>query len=212
MRAPRLVLAAAALALFAQPMSAQLLTLGVKGGATFSTLESSSPDFSDVDRRTGRVIGAALSLGGGTIGIRPEILLVQKGFETTAQGADLAFDVDYIEIPILLVARFDAGGVRPAIYGGPALGLERSCSISGNGLDFTATGDCDAPNVDLERETTDLGAAFGAELGIRFGGIYFVADARYTVGLTDLDAEPDDDEESKNRVFMLTGGIEIPIG
>ncbi len=195
---------------FAVPGSAQIFTVGVKGGATFSSLDVQGSGFPEVGRRTGTVVGASLELGLGMIGIRPEVLLVQKGFEARSGSSEAVFAVDYIEVPLLLVARFGSGSVRPAIYGGPVVALERSCSISGDFPDFTATGDCDAPSVDLDRETTDAGAAFGAELSVKLGGINLVADARYTMGLVNLD--PEEENELRSRVFSAMAGIQIPIG
>lgn len=194
-----------------RPAEGQVLTIGAKGGATFATISDADGAFDDVGRRTGSVFGGFLTLGGNPIGLRAEVLLVQKGFEGVDDGADVQFDVDYVELPLLLVFQLGAGPVQPAIYGGAAVGFERSCTISASGLDFSAEGDCDEPEFDVERETLDVGAVFGAELMFGLGGASLLVDGRYTAGLTTLDAS-DDPDEIKNRAFLLMAGVAIPIG
>ena len=191
--------------------SAQMVTLGVKGGATFATVTDTDGEFNDVGRRGGSAFGAFLQLGGRPVGFRAEVLLVQKGFEGSDDGEVVQFDVDYVEIPALLVVGLGAGGVRPSIYGGAAVGFERSCTISTSGAGLSATGDCDADPFDVETESIDVGAVIGAEVAFDVGGVNLVVDGRYTAGLTTVDAS-DDPAEIKNRAFMLMAGLAIPIG
>ena len=209
-RTARLAIAALFLLVGALPASAQLLTIGLKGGPTFASVSLSDDGGLDVGRRLGKVFGASAELGFGVVGIRPEILLVQKGFEVSDALSEASFFVDYIEIPVFLVVRLGSGRLRPAVYGGPAIGFESKCTIAGS-FPLLETGDCDAPDIALERASKDWGAAFGAELGVTLGGIILVGDARYTIGLNNLD-QTEGNQERKNRVFSLTGGIQIPIG
>ncbi|MEZ4416203.1 MAG: porin family protein [Gemmatimonadota bacterium] len=195
----------------ATPASSQIVTLGLKGGATFASVSDPDGAFEDVGGRTGSVFGASIQLGGRPIGLRGEVLLVQKGFDAREAGDDYAYKVDYVEIPVLLVARLSSGPIAPSLYGGVAAGFERSCTVSVSGSQASASGDCDAPSLELERETMDAGAVFGAELAFGLGGIQLVADGRYTVGLTTLDAS-DDPDSVKNRAFMLMFGLGIPVG
>jgi len=193
------------------PVAGQLLTIGAKGGATFATVSDADGAFSDVGRRTGSAFGAFVTIGGNPIGLRGEVLLVQKGFDGRQDGDDIQFEVDYVELPVLLVFQLGAGPVQPAVYGGAAVGFERSCTISGSSAGLSVEGDCDEPDFELERESLDVGAVFGAEVMFGLGGASLVVDGRYTVGLTTLDAS-DDPDEIKNRAFLLMAGVAIPIG
>ena len=195
----------------AGPLSAQVLTLGVKGGATFASVEDADGTFDDVGQRTGSVFGASVKLGGRPVGVRAEVLLVQKGFEAENEGTDVLFEVDYVELPLLLVVQLSSGSVRPSIYGGAAVGFERDCTLTLTGTQGRASGDCDSPNFETERETMDAGAVFGGEVAVALGGVDVVVDGRYTMGLTTLDAE-DDPNDIRNRAFLLMAGLEIPIG
>lgn len=204
---------AAALFVLPAPAESQLLTLGVKGGATFATVAASDgTGLGDVGQRDGTVFGASVALGGGIFGFRPEFLLVEKGFGGEDAADDRLLDVDYIEIPMLLMLRLGVGGIRPAVFAGPTVAIERACTISGGFDGIDLDGDCDAPSIDLERETTDWGAAFGAELAIDVGPIAVAAEGRYTLGLTNLVVDEEEDEEAFNRVFSFMAGIQIPIG
>ena len=147
---------------------AQIFTLGVKGGGTFATISDPDGAFDDVGRRAGSVFGAYAQLGG-RVGFRGEVLLVQKGFDGRQDGVDFEFDVDYVEIPALLVVRLGTGPVRPALYGGAAVGFERSCEFTARGTMLSASGDCDDPELDVEREELDAGAVFGAGSRHRIG-------------------------------------------
>lgn len=207
-RTAGLAIAALLLLTGAPPAFAQQLTLGLKGGPTFASVSVSDVAGFDLGRRVGKVIGASAELGFGVVGVRPEILLVQKGFEVSDALSQGSFFVDYIEIPVLFVIRLGSGSLRPALYGGPTIGFESKCTITGD-FPLLETGDCD--DIALERASKDWGAAFGAELGVTLGGIVLVGDARYTLGLNNLD-QTEGSQERKNRVFSLTGGIQIPIG
>ena len=200
-----------ALAFSATDATAQLLTFGAKGGATFSSVSDPDGYFSDVGSRSGSVLGGFLSVGTGPLALRGEVLLVQKGFSGGREGSDIDFDVDYVEIPVLLMLRLGTGPIRPSVYGGAAVGFERSCSVSATGVNVVAEGDCDRPDLELERESTDLGAVVGAEVMFGLGGVSVVVDGRYTRGLTTLDAS-DDPDEIKNRAFLLMAGLAIPVG
>ena len=205
-----LLLAATGSTAFAAPAQGQLLTIGAKGGATFATISDADGFFSDVGRRTGSVFGAFLTIGGNPIGLRGEVLLVQKGFSGSQDGTDGQFDVDYVELPILLLFQLGAGPVQPAVYGGAAVGFERNCTLTLSGAGLDAEGDCD-DELDFERETIDVGAVLGAEVMFGLGGLSVVVDGRYTVGMTTLDAS-DDPDEIKHRAFLLMAGLAIPIG
>ena len=122
----------------AGPGAAQVLTLGFKGGPTFASVAITGGTFPEIGRRVGTVVGGSLEIGSRSVGIRPEILFVQKGFEVASGNVDARFNVDYIEIPLMLVARFVSGSFRPAIYGGPSLGFESACTISGTCLLYTS--------------------------------------------------------------------------
>jgi len=199
------------LAAVPQAASAQVVTIGLKGGRTYATVETNDRRvFGDVDRRTGSVYGVSAAIGGGLLRFRPEMLLVEKGFRDKTAGDDTLLDVDYIEVPLLLVVSLGAGGLRPSIFAGPTVAFERSCTLSGDFRGIDTSGECDLPSIDLNRETTDWGTAFGAELAFSLGSIALSAEARYTLGLTNFVTDADD--EARNRVFSLMAGVQIPIG
>ncbi|MDH3733864.1 MAG: PorT family protein [Gemmatimonadota bacterium] len=185
--------------------------IGVKAGINSSTVSFSDGDEVDAMSATGFVGGLFAQIGlGEMFAIQPEGLYSSKGFKADIDGEGAQLRVNYIEIPVLLVARFgDAGGVRPSVFAGPVISFESKCELKSTGS-VAFKSDCpDVPDEPIETKSTDFGAAFGAGILVPLGGVSLVADARYTLGLTNL---TDDDESAKNRAWSFMGGVAVGIG
>jgi len=202
--------------LIAAPLQAQNITFGVKGGINIADVSTDAIDFEDLtSAKTGFVGGAFATFGlGGVFALQPELLYSQKGFEFQ----DEVFDIDaqlatnYFEIPLLLKAQLGVAMLRPAVYAGPVLSFETSCKAQGSegGIDISV--DCDADDEGFaNRKTTDVGAVFGANLDIMLGPVVLIVDGRYQLGLTNLNDDPDSDEEVKNRVWQFMAGVGFTI-
>ncbi|WP_020599546.1 porin family protein [Spirosoma panaciterrae] len=122
-------------------------------------------------------------------GISGDVLYSQRG--TSYQGNNMKFiqRVNYLEIPV--VARYFLtlnGNFRPNLFVGPSLGIKLNAKrIKGDYLQGTGpvlNGDnSDAFN------NLDLGATGGIQLNWGTGNRqHFLIDARYTLGLTDVQA------------------------
>jgi len=165
--------------------------IGIKGGLTFATLSESdlSPDFKS---QTGFVAGVHFGIPlGSNFMFQPEALISQQGAEFTTGGSTSSFDVSYLVVPANFRINLGSGGVQPFILGGPYAAFKLSCNVE----DLL---DCD----DLDLSGTDWGVDFGA--GLKFGG--FFAEARYSLGLTDI-SNLSEGFDSKQRVFMVMIGI-----
>jgi hypothetical protein len=196
--------------LVAGPLQAQT-TLGVKGGINVADVSTDVAEFEllGTSSKTGFVGGAYANLGlGGLFAIQPELLYSQKGFKAEETGVEAQFKVNYFEIPVLLKAQFPMEMIRPAIYAGPVVSFETTCKLGLAEGEVSADFDCDSEEAGVdERKKTEFGAVFGGNLDLFLGSIVLTLDARYQLGLTNLADSPDVNEEVKNRVWQIMGGV-----
>lgn len=165
--------------------------VGIKGGLTFATLSESdlSPDFKS---QTGFVAGIHFGIPlGKSLMFQPEALISQQGAGFTTGITTSSFKVSYLVVPANFRINLGSGGVQPFILGGPYAAFRLSCNVE----DLL---DCEA----LDLSSTDWGLDFGA--GLKFGG--FFAEARYSLGLTDI-SNLSEGFDSKQRVFTVMIGI-----
>ena len=209
-------LALGALLVFGTGLTAQDVSVGVKAGLGISNISTDQLELVDTDSRTGFVAGGFLDIGlGSRFSIHPEVLYAQKGFKAMDAGVEAEAELDYIDIPVLL--RFTPASedqrVQPAVFVGGFVAFEAGCSLSGeiDGISLDDV-DCDDPEADFERETTDAGAVFGAGVDVWLSdGLYLTFDGRYNLGIVDL--ETDEAAESvTSRGWFFTGGVGIPLG
>ncbi|MBE0567161.1 MAG: PorT family protein [Krumholzibacteria bacterium] len=185
-----------------------LVGKGIKAGLAYYTFTGADKEIGGVapDLEPGLAVGAfvTLALGPG-LDLQPEILYVQKGAQYESNGYTFTFDLDYLEIPILLKYRLGTGGgVRPSLFAGPAFAIKLKA-------EGTESGPGGSETVDYGDQTNalDVGLAFGAGLGIPAGANLVTFDARYTLGLTDWPDPADVDEElsMKNSGWLVMAGI-----
>lgn len=142
------------------------------------------------------------------LAIRPEGLFSQKGASATEGGVDAELRLDYIEVPVLLLARVPTdGAVRPVLFAGPVVSFEATCEVEASSGGTALTLDCDEFEEFVQTKSTDFAAAFGGGLEIDAGGVVLLLDGRYTLGLSDLNGTPDSTEEVKNRAWSVMGGV-----
>ena len=205
-----LMIAALVLAPAVMPTAAegQSLLIGLKGGVNVSDFNIQEPGFEQATESiTGIVGGVFLEVGlGGLFAIRPEVLFSQRGFSDESGIVPAELNVDYIEVPLLLVARLPSPIITPILFAGPFVSFENSCQLSGGGL--TETIDC----IDDEVETESLegGVTFGGGFELGAGPVTLLFDGRYNVGLTNVDATGE--TEAKSRTWSFMGGIGFGIG
>ncbi|HEX8530410.1 MAG TPA: porin family protein [Cytophagales bacterium] len=156
------------------------------------------------------------------LSVQPEILYSQKGWAAEAANAFGSYDgnyrLNYLEVPVLLKINFGSETVRAYVNAGPSFGYLLGGRITGNwnalglfgsnvneSLEFT-----NSPSAlnQLDANRTEVGLNFGGGAGYAFGGRVLFVDLRYNMGLTDYDRA----FESKNRVFALTVGLQVPLG
>ena len=199
-RASILALAFAAIVTLPAVAAAQTpMTFGVKGGVNIATLK-----FDDVDDEDDEDIKSLVGAVGGlflgkqindTFGFRIEGLFSQKGARNAEQAVeDFEYKLTYIDVPVLLtLGPASSGDTRFNVFTGPQFSFKTKAEFEENGVDFDA---------DDEVKSNDFGWVLGA--GLEKGRI--TADARYTLGLSNI-AEGGGDV--KNGVFAVMIGVKF---
>ena len=168
---------------FSLNADAQLLRFGIKAGPNFANVDGGVGGI-DYKSRTSFHAGLAVEFHPvGNFAIQPELLYSSQGAEV--DGFD-DFNLDYVALPIM--AKYYIISDKLSIDAGPQ---------------FSFLVD-DAESVDeigntYENEKFDFAVAGGLGLNITKS---FFAQARYTVGLTEVSKEA----EVKNAVFQLSVG------
>lgn len=208
----------------ASPVQGQSFTVGGEAGLNFSDF-SVDPDLGlDVESESGFTLGAVVGYDfapAGLIGVQSGLSFSQKGATISPADTDDEADVDldYLEVPLLGVLNIPVSGtqVAPRLYAGGILGFELSCDLAVVDVEdaVTTSGECDAPGFDenrLETNGVDFGFLFGGGVGFDTGPGQLILDARFNVGLTDINDTPDPSPvEIKNRTFQLLGGYRITL-
>ena len=102
--------AVAALILMASTITAQEIHIGLKAGINYSNIYDSQNKEYSADGKVGFAAGGFLNIPlGNMLGIQPEILFSQKGFQATSSvlGSDVTLKrtTNYIDLPIFLAIK-----------------------------------------------------------------------------------------------------------
>ncbi len=213
-------------------MSAQI-SVGLRAGAGINNLEADDGLFEEYDDEgivsenknySSFVLGIPLEIGlTDNFAIQPELTITRKGDRqiVTAEpnlfvpnGFELSSEIvfTYIEIPILAKVKLgsDVGGV--GIFAGPSFAYaskgESVIEYDGDPLfGFDPSGVEDLfEDDDSGISRSDVNAIIGISPYFNLGNLGLFFDARYLLGLSDLDEE-DDDFTVKNRSLQLSAGV-----
>ncbi len=204
-------------------LMAQGTMIGGKAGFNVSDLKFDAAPGEVIDTRTDFVGGGFVSFPiSDFFAFQPEVLYTRKGakINDVEDEVDLEAKVEYVEIPLLLVARLmdENSSARPIVYAGPAVSFETKCKIEGTADGISASADCDrlseaGADEDILTKGTDFGIIFGFGGGVEVnaGSAVIIIEGRYNVGLVDIN-DTSDPGEIKNRAFSFMAGIGFPIG
>jgi hypothetical protein len=177
-----LVIVGASLNAFSQAQ----VSLGLKAGVNVSKLNSDDVETSSITAFHG---GAFALFKLTKIGIQPELLFSQQG--TTIDDVNFGkgdLEASYLTIPVMLRI-YLAGGFSLNV--GPQFGFLNSAEFKGN--------DADLKSSDI---TANVGVAWDAPFGL-------VLDARYNIGLSDVNDSDVISGEIKSNCFQFSVGYKI---
>ncbi len=157
--------------------------LGVVAGIDFATFTGSDANLSilglDKGSLTGFLGGVFVTVPlGSSVVLEPEAVYVGKGtnyaINESGVSGDITFDLEYIEVPVLLRYNFQSDG-GPYALAGAAVGFNISCTVSGSG-------DAALPSTDCVDLGTVAGVPFDAT-SVTFGGVVGLGYQRGKVGV-----------------------------
>ena len=211
----RLRLALLALGALASPARAQAprIVAGPMAGVSFSSLSSANeaPGV-DVGNRTGFVAGGFITFNASShVAVEPQLLYVQKGAKATSGALTLSYDLDYIQVPVLLKGRYWFGNSDKSLtidpFVGPAIAFNVHCAIG-----VPTGGKAECSTLGAEASSVDFSGIFG--IGVEFAGFTF--QGRYDVSFTNAYSSSSSPgapsaSKSKNLAWILTLGYQIPL-
>lgn len=199
---------------FAQE-SDRVWSIGPELGASFS---NHGQDADDSEFKAGLVAGGFVTYSiRDTYAFTGKVLFNQKGAKS--EDGDFKEQLNYIEIPVLARVFFNREGtVRPNVFFGPSFGFLTGAKWKVGDDDYKNVEDVDGidlfDDVDSYKDvynTFDFGLGLGLGLNIKVGPeMYFIIDARYTYGLTEV--YKDADGSSNNQNATVTAGLSFGIG
>ena len=160
---------------------------GMKVGANLADL---SGDISNNTMKFGFAGGGFITyMFSPQFGIQPELMYIMKGTKADVGDAKLKFD--YIDLPILLKFAIPTeGNIKPNLFAGPAVG-------------FLLSAKADDEDVKDYLKSINMCVAFGAGVGIQMESMMVTFDARYTLGVTNINDEGEGDLKTRDITFML---------
>lgn len=167
------------------------VALGLKAGVNLSKLNTDDAE-TNTDNITGFHGGAFALFKLTKIGIQPEFLFSQQG--SKIDDVDLGKEdlkMSYVTIPVMLKFYLAAGF---NIQAGPQFGFLNSAELKG------------VSNVEDGLKSSDVSANVGLAWDAPFGLVF---DARYNIGLSDINDGSDIDGEIKSGVFQFSLGYKI---
>lgn len=189
------------------------LQLGAEVGLAAASIVGG--DSEDSDTRTTPYGGFTLVVHkpNARFGFQTGLLLVPKGASTDLDNGKASFELNYVEIPLLLRISLPLreSNIVPTLLLGGSVGVKNSCKVTGESGSLKQSIDCDdsAFEGDLDVKTVDVGASAGLEVGIPIAKRFMLAPTiRYTRGLTKI-VDATDDDQAKNAVFQ--GGVAFRI-
>lgn len=185
------------------PAFAQL-SFGLKGGTNIAEY-SFKENGTNIDQESinGFTLGAVLEIGlGGNVFLQPEAVFIQKGSDFKLLNDDSKFNVNYLDIPILLKIKIlNSNLLNVNLLGGPSFGLAL------NGEQTTANGQTIDINFDVfgGLKRFDLGINAGGGVGVNLGSIGVFGDVRYLFGVSNI--SDNTDREIKNKGLNISVGL-----
>jgi len=179
-------------AVFSSQTKAQVLPeFGIKGGVNYATFNDAE-NF-NAEYKAGVLLGAYMKFNvpASPMAIQPEVLYAQYG--AADEDSDVQFNVNYVQIPVLLKFSFDSPGAKPNVFFGPYVGFNTKAEVKNETVGF---------NLEDDANSTTYGVVVGAGIDvskIRLG-------LRYTAGLSNV-ANDDFDSSAKNGALALTVGV-----
>ena len=155
---------------------------GIKAGINLSNITTDDDNVEDLEAKVGFQAGVMIKLRlSESLAIQPEALFVQKGSKYKYLGADVKSNLNYIDIPVLVVLK--PFNFPLQIQFGPQFSYLLGTSVKYENALFGVNETYEVEREDFE--DYDLGYAVG--LGLNLGNSF--VELRFTQGLKEYEKE-----------------------
>jgi hypothetical protein len=176
----------------------------------YSRADLTGENANRVESRQGAVTGVYLHLPmNSVVSVRPEVLFSIKGgriltlLEDSPDVALVDIELAYLELPVLARLTLPRGRYRPALFGGPSVGLQIGCDFGVTSPDTTVHVTCGQTSESGIREW-DLGWIVGAAVEMHLPRTTLALQGRYSAGFRSVIEGPVD---LRNRGIALLFGL-----
>lgn len=195
-----------ALTTFTTTVFAQF-AIGPRAGLHFSSV-AVDPD-EDTEGTLGLMFGAVAELGlSDNFAIQPEASYVKRGFDREFDDDGDLFSSDlrinYLDFGALAKLKTSSEGFYGYLGAGPYYSYALSGELETEFLGINNTAEVDFDD-DESFERGDWSVAFAAGIGVPLGESHFFLDARYLLGLVDI--EKGEDTDVRNRGVSVSAGF-----
>lgn len=162
-----------------------------------------NPGSEEYSGRFGFGIGAVLDRPlSGQLELHAEPMFLQKGSTIDDRGEKVTFKSSYFELPVMFRYNFQSSGTAmPYAMAGPSLGYLTGAKFEAGGSEFEAKD---------QFKSFDFGFGFGGGAKIPKDNLEFFAEARYVLGLANVNNDESDGTTVKNRGVHVIFGVTVP--
>jgi hypothetical protein len=141
--------------------------------------------------------------------VQPEFAYFRRSGVSYVGASSLRLVADYVEIPVLLQARYRTPlGFTPFVVGGPSFSLRVRCRLQFSGGGLNTDEDCNARGT--SSSLLDVGVAGGGGLAWSFGGTTISLEGRVTAGLL-RNVLPTDVSDERALHWSVLAGASVPL-
>jgi hypothetical protein len=137
--------------------------------------------------------------------VAPGLQYISKGASTSEGGVTSSTSLNYFEIPVLAMYKFDANEFKPHVFAGPCFAFNLSANSEQSGGGGSSSSD-----VSSSLGAFDMGILFGTgtEYKLKTGmGVYL--DLGYALGLSNI--SKDNSVTVKNNGLRIIAGVKFSL-
>lgn len=139
----------------------------------------------------------------GQFDLHLEPMYLQKGTTIEEDGEDIAFKFAYLELPVMVRYNFQtSGNTMPYAMAGPNLGYLLGAKYEVDGSEFDAKD---------QIKSVDFGIGIGGGAKIPKDNLLFFGEARYVLGIANVNDDESDGTTVKHRGLQIVFGVTIPL-